>query len=218
MSSEHSAMAKVRGRIRRETEAVEDAEIEGGELNLVPYMDILVNTIIFLLATMTSGLTLANINVDAPRYSAPGEGASEDANPDEKPKLNLTVAISEKGYVVAGSGGVITDQAGSNISVKCKSALRNGRCPATLGTRPGPDGKQELAWIDSYDYAGLEKMMKKVKSNYSHERQVILTADRHIPYKVVVQTMDTLRGKPSDDCTGEDGCLFDQVVLSAGVQ
>lgn len=219
MISERAAIAKVRGRIRRETAQVEEAEIEGGELNLVPYMDILVNTIIFLLATMTSGLTLANINVNAPRYSAPAAGADETPpDQEEKPKLNLTVAISTKGYVVAGAGGVITDEQGSNISVKCMVPLQNDRCPAFLTTRTGPTGESELVWVDKYNYKALTKMMKEAKEKYPHERQVILTADRYIPYNVVVQTMDALRGRATEQCTGQDGCLFDQVILSAGVQ
>ncbi len=200
-------MAKVRGRIRREIAAAEDDEHEGGELNLVPYMDILVNTIIFLLATMTSGLTLANINVNSPRYEPSGAAAQSDPQDPEKQRLNLTIAISYKGFLVAGAGGVITGTAGSNISVPCKR-IESGRCAWFTGTK----------WRDQYDYEKLIKMMTEAKTKYPHERQVILTADRHVPYKVVVQTMDTVRGKATTNCTGEDGCLFDQVILSAGVQ
>ena len=113
MISERVAMAKVRGRIRREMDRVEEEEFEGGELNLVPYMDIVVNTVIFLLATMTSGLTLANINVNSPRYE-PNTARSTTADPPdpEKQKLNLTIAISYKGYLVAGAAGVVTGASG----------------------------------------------------------------------------------------------------------
>lgn len=207
MMSERAAFAKVRGRIRRQIEAVEDAEIEGGELNLVPYMDILVNTIIFLLATMSFGATLANINVNSPRYEQ--GSATTQADPTEEPqeKLNLTIAISYKGFMVAGAGGVVTTTAGSNISVPCKSP-KNGRCAWLKGKD----------WRDEYDYKALVKMMKEAKEKFPHERQVIMTADRRVPYKVVVTTMDTVRGVATGKCTGEDGCLFDQVILSAGVQ
>ena len=200
-------MAKVRGRIRREMAAAEDDEHEGGELNLVPYMDILVNTIIFLLATMTSGLTLANINVNSPRYEPSGPSAQADQQDPEKQRLNLTIAVSYKGYLVAGAAGVVTGTGDSNISVPCKR-IESGRCAWFAGTK----------WRDEYDYKNLAKMMKEAKDKYPHERQVIMTADRHVPYKVIVNTMDIVRGKSSKKCTGEDGCLFDQVILSAGVQ
>jgi len=218
MISERVAMAKVRGRIRREIATAEEEEHEGGELNLVPYLDILVNTIIFLLATTASAALLVNINVNSPRYeSAPAAGA---ANPDEddKPKLNLTVAISYEGFVVAGSGGVMTDEEGSNISVKCQGPMHKGRCPAFMGTRVNAKGERETTWRDMYGYKKLAKLMMKAKKNFPHERQVILTADRHVPYKVVVATMDALRGRATEKCTGEDGCMFDQIILSAGVQ
>lgn len=216
--NERLAMAKVRGRIRREIATVEEEEHEGGELNLVPYLDILVNTIIFLLATTASALALANINVNAPRYeSSEVVGGDPEPEPEDQPKLNLTVAISVRGYVVAGRGGVITDASGDNVSVKCMAPLAQGRCPAYMASRIVDDETQEF-WVDKYNYQALAKMMKEAKSKYPYERQVILTADRSIPYKVVVDTMDTLRGVATEKCTGDDGCLFDQVILSAGVQ
>ena len=129
--TERVAFAKVRARIRRQIEKQEEEEHEGGVLNLVPYLDILVNTIIFLLATSASALALANINVNAPRYEGgPASAQTDTDSSEDKPKLNLTVAISVKGYVVAGSGGVIS-AAGNpedNISVKCSVPLKQGRC------------------------------------------------------------------------------------------
>jgi biopolymer transport protein ExbD len=96
--------------------------------------------------------------------------------------------------------------------------LVKGRCPAFYATRVTTKGERVRVWRDEYDYKGLIKLMKKAKEKFSHERQVILTADRHVPYKVVVSTMDALRGVATEKCTGDDGCLFDQVILSAGVQ
>lgn len=214
-----SLMAKVRGRIRRQVAAEEEAEYEGGELNLVPYLDILVNTIIFLLATSASAMALANINVNAPRYEDPGAGASaaQDTT-EEQQRLNLTVAISYKGFIVAGAGGVMKAEDGTTPTVKCTVPLQNDRCPAFMATRSNSAGETERVWVDKYNYKKLAELLDKVKSKYAAERQVILTADRLIPYKVVVKTMDTLRGNATSKCTGKDGCMFDQVILSAGVQ
>lgn len=217
MMSERTAMAKVRGRIRREMAHAEEEEEVGGEINLVPYLDIVVNTVIFLLATTASTLALANINVNSPRYEEPTAGITANQDPDDKPKLNLTVAISYTGYIVAGAGGVMTGSA-SGPTIPCKTALKKGRCPVFQTTRTDKEGKQRQVWVDQYNYKGLTALMKKIKSSYPEERQAILTADRLIPYKVVVQTMDTLRGKATSKCTGKDGCIFDQVILSAGVQ
>jgi biopolymer transport protein TolR len=218
MISEHAALAKVRGRVRREIAKAEEEAESGGEINLVPYLDIVVNTVIFLLATVSTTLALANINVNSPRYEEPAAGITA-AQPDEdKPKLNLTVAISYTGFIVAGAGGVMTAADGTSPAVKCGVNLEQGRCPAYIATKQGASGEKEFVWVDKYDYRSLEKLVKQIKEKFPGERQVILTADRQIPYKVVVDSMDILRGSASEKCTGKDGCLFDQVILSAGVQ
>ncbi|HVU53184.1 MAG TPA: biopolymer transporter ExbD [Polyangia bacterium] len=84
---------------------VEEIEEEAGELNLVPYMDIVTNIIIFLLASVVNQVSLANINAALPSISA-GGGAGENDQP-EKPPLNLTVSVGASGFTVAASGGVL---------------------------------------------------------------------------------------------------------------
>jgi biopolymer transport protein ExbD len=211
-------MAKVRGRIRREIANAEEEEHEGGELNLVPYLDILVNTIIFLLATTASALALANINVNSPRYEDPAVGAAAAEPQPDDPKLNLTVAVSYKGFIIGGSGAILPGPDGQLPTIKCSVALQKDRCPAYMATRTNAEGEKESIWVDKYDYKGLLKKTSEIKEKYPNERQVILSADRLVPYKVVVKTMDTLRGVATKKCTGKDGCNFDQVILSAGVQ
>ncbi|HEV3030527.1 MAG TPA: biopolymer transporter ExbD [Polyangia bacterium] len=85
---------------------VEEIEEEAGELNLVPYMDIVTNIIIFLLASMINQVSLANINVSVPSISGGGASA-EDNPPPDKPPLNLTVSVGASGFTVAASGGVL---------------------------------------------------------------------------------------------------------------
>jgi biopolymer transport protein ExbD len=84
---------------------VEEIEEEAGELNLVPYMDIVTNIIIFLLASVVNQVGLGNVNVTVPTLSS-GGGASSDDQPDKKP-LNLTVSVGASGFTVAASGGVL---------------------------------------------------------------------------------------------------------------
>lgn len=213
------AFAKVRARIRREHAAAEDAEFEGGELNLVPYLDIITNTVIFLLATTASVIAMANINVNAPRYADPASAAAgEQSDSDDAPKLNLTVTLSYTGFIIAGSGAVLTGDDGQLPTIKCLAPLQQRRCPLYLGSRTNAEGQAEPVWIDQLNYNGLVKKVRQIKKTYPKERQVILMADRSIPYQAVVKTMDVLRGTPTADCTGADDCLFDQVVLSAGVE
>jgi len=98
--------SQVRAATRRMRDHVEEIEEEAGELNLVPYMDIVTNIIIFLLASVVNQVALTNINVSVPTISA-GGGAASDEPPPEKPPLNLTVSVGASGFTVAAAGGVL---------------------------------------------------------------------------------------------------------------
>src|SRR5205814_5095564 len=96
--------SQVRAAMRRMRDHVEEAEEESGELNLVPYMDIVTNIIIFLLASVVQQVPLGNINVSSPTL---GSGPSDNTTEPETPPLNLTVTVAANGFIVAGSGAVI---------------------------------------------------------------------------------------------------------------
>jgi biopolymer transport protein TolR len=97
--------SQVRAAMRRMRDHNEELEEEHGEINLVPYMDIVTNIIIFLLASVVNQVALGNVNVSVPTLSS-GAGASDEEKPD-KPPLNLTVSVGATGFTVAASGGVL---------------------------------------------------------------------------------------------------------------
>ena len=54
----------------------DEAEEETAEINLVPYMDIVTNIIIFLLASVVQNVSFGNVNVTSPTIaSGPGSAA-----------------------------------------------------------------------------------------------------------------------------------------------
>lgn len=91
--------------MRRMKDHNEEIEEETGEINLVPYMDIVTNIIIFLLASVVNQVALGNVNVSVPTLSAAGGGAAEEQ--PQKPPLNLTVTVGATGFTIAASGGVL---------------------------------------------------------------------------------------------------------------
>jgi biopolymer transport protein ExbD len=95
---------QVRAAMRRLKTEHDEADEETGEINLVPYMDIVTNIIIFLLASVVQQVPLGNINVASPTI---GSGAGEASEEPEKPPLNLTVTLAANGFIIAGSGAVI---------------------------------------------------------------------------------------------------------------
>ena len=67
-------------------------EEHAGELNIVPYLDVVTNLVIFMLLSMTGLIALGVVNVSAPRIA--GEAPAAQAGDPNAPKLLLTVAIA----------------------------------------------------------------------------------------------------------------------------
>ena len=171
---------------RRKLKVREEHEI--GELNIVPYLDILMNLIMFMLLSITGLAAFGILNVSAPSYG----GAAAAADDADKPKLLLSVLVSKKGFYVAGAGGVLGPQTGS---------VNPAEVPPTLPKKA--DG--------SFDYAGLTAQLVGVKKEFPNETKVIIGAEADIPYEVLVGTMDAVRESPPP----ERKVLFPDVTLGA---
>jgi biopolymer transport protein ExbD len=160
-----------------------------GELNIVPYLDVVVNLVMFMLLSMTGLITLGVLNVSAPRI---GGEAGALAAAEAGPKLLLTVAIGRQGFYVAGAGGVLGGDA---------NATDLTRAP-TIPLRQ--DGK--------YDFAALSTQLSTIKQKFPNETQVILTADGSVVYDILIQTMDACRElvvKSADGKTDRKPLFFD---------
>jgi biopolymer transport protein ExbD len=140
-------------------------EEEAGELNIVPYLDILMNLIIFMLLSITGLASFGILNVSAPAYGTPSAGMAQET-PDEGPKLTLSVLISKKGLFVSSEDAVVGQDGAPSVPVKA-------------------DG--------SYDFAALNAMMAQLKDRFPKETKAIVAADPDIPYEALIQTMDALR-------------------------
>ena len=161
----------------------------GGELNIVPYLDILMNLIMFMLLSITGLSAFGILNVSAPNYGGPSTQITEDG---DKPKLLLTVLISKKGFYVAATGGVLGQQ---------QSQPNPAEAPPSIAKKT--DG--------TYDYSALTESMVNVKKEFPSESKVIVGAEGDIPYEVLVQTMDAIRETPGK----ERKLLFTDVTLGA---
>jgi len=167
-------------------------EAEFGELNIVPYLDILMNLIIFMLLSMTGLAVFGILNVTAPNYG----GATTAANPEGAPKLLLSVLISKKGFFVAGTGAVLGQQPDGQQQ---PSSSTDGA--PTIPKKP--DG--------SFDFAALNGKMVEIKRAFPNETRVIIGAEGEIAYETLIQTMDAIR-----ETFGKDRkILFSDVTLAA---
>lgn len=160
-------------------------EEEGGELNIVPYLDILMNLIIFMLLSMAGLATFGMLNVNAPNYGAAGSGGGE----NDKPALTLTVAIAKKGFYIAATGGVLPGQAEG-------------------GGTPGEGAPTIPRKADgAYDFDALTAKMMEIKASFPQESKVIVAAEADTDYDSLVQTLDATRE------TKDRKLLFPDVTL-----
>ena len=179
-----------RAHIRRRSKYHEPDPSElSSELNIVPFLDIVVNLIMFLLATSEAVLAIIQIEAQLPQLSA-GAGRAGDK---KEPGLNLNVTLTESGIIVTGSGGKLAPGCQDVASGRVITVAKKG------------DGK--------YDWAGLTECVAKIKNvaQFADEHEVIIGADPMIQYEHVVAAMDALRGDGKNE-------LFPDVLLSAGVR
>src|SRR5262249_1957044 len=167
------------------------AEAEFGELNIVPYLDILMNLIIFMLLSMTGLAMYGILNVNAPNYGGATATSSEGA-----PKLLLSVLISKKGFFVAGTGAVL----GQQVEGQQQPTSSTEGAP-TIPRKP--DG--------SFDFAALNAKMVEIKKEFPNESKVIIGAEGEIAYETLIQTMDAIR----ETLGKERKILFSDVTLAA---
>ena len=72
-------------------------EIEAGELNLVPYLDIMVNLVLFMLMNITSFLSFTILNASIPQLSPNAATAKSQI---KKKELLLMVRVTKNEYIV----------------------------------------------------------------------------------------------------------------------
>jgi len=166
--------AAQKSRIRRLSQQKEpDFGEEAGELIVVPYLDIITNIMMFVLASVSVSF-IASIDTTPP--SIGGKGVRADV---ASKALNLSAWITSQGVSFKTSTGNITtgcNDLGSGVTIPKKG--------------------------DAYDYKGVTDCAKKLKGarpEFKEETQVTITANPGIEYKTVIDVMDALRSDGTED-------------------
>ncbi len=158
--------AQQRSKIRRLSQPKELApDEEGGELNIVPFLDIITNVLMFVLATVTVTFT-ATIDTFPPR-------AGSGARAPTTPTLGLTVIIVNEGFSMKARGG--------NVAPGCSD------------TGPGIAIPKKDADYDFAALKACAAKLKGASVDFKDEMGVTISANPPIPYQVVIGTMDAVR-------------------------
>ena len=174
----HEDFTYVRKKRGRLSEEVGGADEEAGELNIVPYLDILVNLIMFLLVAQATLAHLGMIDVTAPTYNSAGAGATPDPGKEQK-KLRLTVGIGKDGFYIAARGGVLPGEE------ETTGELTKDNVAKLAPTIPNKNGQ--------YDFPTLVRKLRGVKTAFPDTTAVFVAAEPATPYAVIVKTLDATR-------------------------
>ena len=158
--------AAQRSKIRRLATPEED-EAEGKEINVVPFLDIITNVLMFVLATVAVTFT-ATIDVAASRPNGirtPAEAT-----------LDLSVIVVGDGFSLKTRGG--------NVATGCGGA-------GTGLAIPKRDGLYDFTALRD-----CASRLKASVPEFSAEHAVTITANPQVPYEVVIATTDALRKSP----------------------
>ena len=171
--------AAQRSRIRRLSAPKELApDEEGGELNIVPFIDIVTNVLMFVLATVSVTFT-ATIDTFPPR-------AGSGARAPTTPTLGLTILVVPDGFSMKAKGGNVApgcNDTGPGIAIPLKN---------TGASEP----------FEKYDFDALKTCAEKLKTaspDFKDEMGVTISANPPIPYQVVIGVMDAVRKNEKGD-------------------
>jgi biopolymer transport protein TolR len=200
---------KTRAAIKRRVDEIARDEMESGELNLIPYLDMITNLMLFILASISTGLILVQIDTTLPdKQTAPSPITQPPAtNPDEQP-LKLVVSITRDRVILWSISGLEGTLA-SPKQVFQRTGLNGQACDdaymcesnscdaATQRCKPGHDESAPV-----FDYRGLNAAMFEIanrrytgKLRKAETYQAILMADGAIPYSTIVSVMSAMRCK-----------------------
>ena len=164
--------AQQRSKIRRLSQPKEHSPDEaGGELNIVPFLDIIMNVLIFVLATISVTFT-ATVDTYPPR-------AGSGARAPTTPTLGLTVLVVPDGFSLKARGG--------NVAPGCSD------------TGPGIAIPKKDGDYDYGALKACAAKLKGAAPEFKDEMGVTISANPPIPYQVVISAMDAVRRNESGE-------------------
>lgn len=196
--------------VRRREDQVEQEEIESGELNLIPYLDMVTNLMLFLLASVAAGIIFTQIDTQLPDKAPPSSAAAPaNPNPDEQP-LKMVVSVTRDRLILWSISGLEgTLQAPKAVFPRtgrdgepCDGAYmcESGYCSDQRQCGAAPKPQTPPAPTPVFDFRGLSESLFEIanrryagKPRKQDTYQIILMADGAIPYNTIASTMAAMR-------------------------
>jgi biopolymer transport protein ExbD len=138
-----------------------------GELNVIPYLDIIMNIVVFIMAT------LSVVFMSTIATTPPSVGGGRATRAPKTKSLKLSALITSDGVALKTSTGNIAqgcDRVGAGITVPM------------IG--------------NDHDYAEITRCareLKRLNERFAKEKQVTITANPEVSYQVLIHVIDALR-------------------------
>lgn len=223
--SAQQVRSKTRTAVRRREDQIEQEEIESGELNLIPYLDMVTNLMLFLLFSLSAGIIFTQIDTSLPDKAPPSVTTqpNPNQNPDDQP-LKLVVSITRDRmflWSISGLEGTLAAPKASfpHVGQDGQSCDGNYMCESnfcrntTQKCEPNPTREPPLPYV--YDYRGLSNTLFEIanrryagKQRKADTYQIILMADGSIPYNTIASVMTAMRCKMPDFGVETVGCAL----------
>lgn len=215
--------SKSRNAVRRREDQIEQDEIESGELNLIPYLDMVTNLMLFLLFSISAGIIFTQIDTSLPDKAPPQSTVQQATqNPDDQP-LKLVVSVTRDRIMLWSISGLE-----GTLSAPKATFARTGRdgepcdgnymCESnfcrntTQKCEPSPAKEVPLP---VFDYRGLSNTLFEIanrryagKQRKADTYQVILMADGAIPYNTIASVMAAIRCRMPEFGKDTTGCAL----------
>jgi biopolymer transport protein ExbD len=211
--------SKTRNAVRRREDNIEQEEIESGELNLIPYLDMVTNLMLFLLFSISAGIIFTQIDTTLPDKAPPttvNTTPPPQNNPDDQP-LKLVVSITKDKMLlwsITGIEGTLpqpkavfnrTGHDGDSCDgpYMCESGYCSNTFPGKCA--PSPSANNAPVPTPVYDYRALNAALFEIANRHYNGKirkletyQIILMADGSTPYATIASTMAAMRCKMAD--------------------
>jgi biopolymer transport protein ExbD len=208
--------SKTRTAVRRREDDIEQEEIESGELNLIPYLDIVTNLMLFLLFSISAGIIFTQIDTSLPDKAPASSVATPNVDPKDQP-LKLVVSITRDRmflWSISGLEGTLAAPKATfpRIGRDGEACDGNYMCESNSCKlqKCVPSGQVPLP---VFDYRALSNALFEIaRARYTGNQrkadtyQIILMADGVIPYGTIAATMSAMRCKMPEFGKNTDGC------------
>jgi biopolymer transport protein ExbD len=220
--SNNKVHSKLRTAVRRREDQIESDEMESGELNLVPYLDIVTNLMLVFLSAVSSGIIFSQINTTLPDSAA--AAAASPTKPDDKPEdqpLKLVISVTRDRallWSITGLEGTLplpkaTFPRTGRIGDRCDGGYMCESSACDIGASKCIASKE--VDVPVFDYREINKALFEIANRRYLGRnrapktyQITLMADGGTPYSTIVSMMGAMRCKMPEVGKNSDGCLL----------